>query len=350
MFCPACGTDVPPRSKFCFKCGTKLSAPIPSEPAGGPTPRRTQDPTGTWPSIGILFDIDAIRGDNDDAAFFYGREVRRIFMTHFDPAAVGRAILWHGETQATLDGDERFWCIAITVADPTRLDLVRAAFLRIEARGLPPGAQRFREHPVDVTFRGAQPVPLRREPLMQWLLVDETGTLILAQPTAEDAYLCRKFRKKFRLPDGLQSQLERIQNGTAAPETVAPKGTDEEACIIEAIDLEIPGVPANLAKYVDYFQKSGPKWGLQFAAGRLEEIIGWPREKLTGRPDRKELEDSLALLGRMFFSIEVYEGAEASFSKLAECVGDGDPRSAEISSWRQRCLLAQGKRQRPLAE
>jgi hypothetical protein len=154
-----------------------------------------------WPSLGILFDIDRL-GDTEMERMFYGNQARQIFMEHLDPGFVGPAWLWQGDTQATLDGRERCFCIAATAKDPQMLMVLRQGFSDIEAKGLAPRASRFLEQPVPVEMSMGIPKPIHREPLDLWFSVDEQGTFGLPSPLLmDDVLVCHKYGRKFRVPN-----------------------------------------------------------------------------------------------------------------------------------------------------
>jgi len=169
------------------------AAPSPSAPAAG-----RAAPT-LWPSLGVLFDIDEL-GASDDERVFYGYQARLIFMRHFKPRRFGRAYLWHGDTQSTLDGArERRFCIAVTTPWPAGIEMVRAAFAKAADKGLAPPALRFVEHPVDIDFASGAPKPIRREPLPLWLSIDDNHTAVLPAAEREDIDLCERFSWRYRV-------------------------------------------------------------------------------------------------------------------------------------------------------
>jgi hypothetical protein len=152
-----------------------------------------------WPSVGVLFDIDRL-GSTPEEHVFYGNQARQIFMPHLDPRTVAPAMLWHGDTQKTLDGaEERRFCIAVTTKTPGALGTVITAFSRLTDVGLAPVEQRFSYHPVDVEFANGPSRAIYLEPLEVWMSIDEQAIAVLPRPLNEDIELCRRFGWRYRL-------------------------------------------------------------------------------------------------------------------------------------------------------
>ncbi len=89
--------------------------------------------------LGILFDIDALGGG------FYGPAAYRIFFAAVDSRTIPGALLRDGDTNATLRGRERHYCIAVASASQDHIEHVRKVMSACEADGLLPLAQRFLE-------------------------------------------------------------------------------------------------------------------------------------------------------------------------------------------------------------
>jgi hypothetical protein len=152
-----------------------------------------------WESIGILFDIDKL-GEKEEEQIFYGHQARLIFMRHLAPLTIAPAFLWFGDTQATLNGKENCYCIAITVKHREAIEKIKKIFAKVEVKGLAPLDKRFCEHPVDVDTSSGAPEPIHQEPLPLWGIIDEAGFFHpKGGDDAEDIFLCNKFGWKYRL-------------------------------------------------------------------------------------------------------------------------------------------------------
>jgi hypothetical protein len=79
----------------------------------------SQRSVSSFSEIGILFDIDELGGG------YYGYAAYKILFKHLDPKELPGCSLWDGDTQATLAGHARQYCIVIQALDPTRMDYVR---------------------------------------------------------------------------------------------------------------------------------------------------------------------------------------------------------------------------------
>lgn len=301
-----------------------------------------------WESIGVLFDIDQL-GETEEQRRSYGHQALLIFMRHLDPCAVGRAVLWHGDTDATLRGGEQRYAIAVTPENPAALTLIREAFSRVEDKGLAPLSQRFCKHPVDLDFSSGSPRAISREPLPLGFSLDEDGTCVITKLNGEDVALCRKFGWRFKLPDKVQAVVAEIHEGKISPESAGM--IEEMECVFQAIDLEISGVPRILLEYVKYFEQqceqittSSPPSSLilQFpfmiALGRLGDLMFWSREEILARVDRDEVLSAIQYLGVLSFSRESYEAASECFQRLEECAQENSPQKLDALAWRQRCL------------
>jgi hypothetical protein len=95
----------------------------------------------TMTSIGILFDIDELEGP------FYGHSAYRILFGAVPPEWFFGCRLRDGDTQATLDGDARHYCISIESEDPGKIENIRAAVEKCGEAGLLPADSRFLENP-----------------------------------------------------------------------------------------------------------------------------------------------------------------------------------------------------------
>jgi len=151
------------------------------------------------PSVGILFDIDQL-GETEHEKMFYGDQARLIFMQHFDPATVPSAAVWFGDTQATLNGDENRFCIAVTARQSSQIVRLRDSFQNVDAKGLAARRDRFLEGPVNLDDSTGK--RLGGEPLILWCTVNPEGVIVLSPPAQNvDIELCRRFGRKFKLSD-----------------------------------------------------------------------------------------------------------------------------------------------------
>ena len=87
--------------------------------------------------LGVLFDIEAL----DDV--MYGYAAYRIFFDAVDRRLLAGTTLSDGDTQATLDGAEYRYCIAVESDDEAVLAAVKEALTRANAPGLAPLPIRF---------------------------------------------------------------------------------------------------------------------------------------------------------------------------------------------------------------
>lgn len=168
---------------------------------------------GSWSSVGVLFDIDALKRQDagqarssrscaggDSAVYNYGYEARLIFMKLLDFTIIGAAMIFHGDTAATLRGEARHWCIAVAVKDIAAVGLISNAFMNAEEKGLVPASQRIVHHPRDVMWRNDVPRPVGPEPLPLWFATDSEGSIMLPDPPdAEDIALCERFNRPVRI-------------------------------------------------------------------------------------------------------------------------------------------------------
>lgn len=90
--------------------------------------------------LGILFDIDQLGGG------FYGYAAYQIFFDALNTHQLVGCVLYHGDTNATLQGSANQYCIAIASVDETEIDLMRDVFWAYHAKGLLPLPIRFLEH------------------------------------------------------------------------------------------------------------------------------------------------------------------------------------------------------------
>lgn len=110
--------------------------------------------------IGIVFNIDDLGGG------FYGDKAWRIFMSALKPTAIVGCTLHEGDTNETLGGRRREFCIAV-LGTGLDLSLVRKTFENCSDKGLAPPARRFVEDS-----------RLASEPLVDSGRIDVAGRLV----------------------------------------------------------------------------------------------------------------------------------------------------------------------------
>ena len=99
--------------------------------------------------IGVLFDIDELGGG------LYGYEAYKIFFSAVDTRELAACILSDGDTNATLFGNARQYCIAVqSWLYPEQVDAVRNALSASQAKGLLPLSARF----LSDSAAGAEPL------------------------------------------------------------------------------------------------------------------------------------------------------------------------------------------------
>ena len=149
------------------------------------------------PGIGVVFDIDELGGG------FYGYQAWKIFMKHLDPSRLRGSTLLEGDTNETLGGGAREFCIAVYGVDDTAY--VKGAFADLEEQGLARAECRFIEKP-----------QLDSEPLVDRARVDGDGFFVTQSWTRVDHDLCKGTGWGFKpgsFPDDLPPELaEELQN------------------------------------------------------------------------------------------------------------------------------------------
>jgi len=113
------------------------------------------------PTIGVRFDIDKAGGG------YYGFACWKIFWQAITPEEIGVASLYEGDTAATLNGQERVFCIAVQSLDSGAIGKVKAALNRNEA---------FKE--VDATPMFVEGSSCAAEPLPDAGTIDAEGNLV----------------------------------------------------------------------------------------------------------------------------------------------------------------------------
>jgi hypothetical protein len=123
-------------------------------------------------NVGLLFDIDDLGGG------FYGGRAQRIIMKNLDPGLLKGATIKVGDTNKTLRGQERTFCIALCNVDIT---YVRNNLKSVSTQGIINGEKRFLDEPA-----------LSREPLMILGSIDSMGRLVTEQWTRIDHDICKE--------------------------------------------------------------------------------------------------------------------------------------------------------------
>lgn len=89
------------------------------------------------PEIGIVFDIDDLGGG------MYGSEAFKIFYKNLDPSKMSDFIIYDGDTNSTLTGSDRHYCIAVKSNDSATIDYVENTMKNASDKGLAPLSKRF---------------------------------------------------------------------------------------------------------------------------------------------------------------------------------------------------------------
>ena len=111
--------------------------------------------------LGILFNIDELGGG------LYGMAAYKILFSAIDTRRLAGCGLSDGDTNATLSGSARQYCIAVESADTSQIALVRQTLARSNAKGLLPLSARFLEDE-----------QVRAEPLVEAAQVTAAGEVM----------------------------------------------------------------------------------------------------------------------------------------------------------------------------
>ncbi len=111
--------------------------------------------------VGILFDIDKFE------RALYGYAAYQIFFDAIDTRKLGGCSLRDGDTTATVKGDVYHYCIAVESEDPSKIKLVKEAFIDTNAKALLPPRDRFLED-----------AQVTQEPLVLAARINSKGELI----------------------------------------------------------------------------------------------------------------------------------------------------------------------------
>lgn len=114
--------------------------------------------------IGVLFDIDGLGGG------LYGYSAYRIFFAAVDTLELAGCSLSDGDTNETLAGRAKQYCIAVGSLDASKIAGVKDALSASNAEGLLPAASRFLDA-----------AAVSREPLVSSARVDAAGELVGCQ-------------------------------------------------------------------------------------------------------------------------------------------------------------------------
>lgn len=110
--------------------------------------------------IGVVFNIDALGGGS------YGSQAWRIFMRQLPPEKIIGCSLCEGDTNETLNGNRREFCIAVFGVG-FDVEMVKRAFADSSENGLAASNRRFILSP-----------KLDSEPLMEAGITDSVGRLV----------------------------------------------------------------------------------------------------------------------------------------------------------------------------
>jgi hypothetical protein len=111
--------------------------------------------------LGILFDIDALGGG------LYGYAAYKVLFSAIDSRQLAGCTLYDGDTNATLRGGARQYCIALDSSNPRVLDLAKRVIAESKEPGLLSAAARFM---TDATVRS--------EPLVLATSINSSGELV----------------------------------------------------------------------------------------------------------------------------------------------------------------------------
>ena len=112
--------------------------------------------------IGILFDIDELGGG------FYGYEAYKIFFKNLDPKRLTACTLFDGDTNDTLAGRARLYCIAVHSVDASKINYIKETLSKCGDKGLLAVNRRFLEG----NITNQQPLVLAAE-------IDSAGNLVV---------------------------------------------------------------------------------------------------------------------------------------------------------------------------
>jgi hypothetical protein len=162
-----------------------------------------RNPTAKLSVLGIVFNIDDLGGG------FYGGKAWRIFMLNLPPENIIACRLKQGDTEETLNGMQREFCIA--VLGLARDDaIVRKAFENCDEKGLAPVARRFKSS-------------LGSEPLVDAGLIDSLGRLVQDEWSRVFHDLCKDCgwgyapkAVRVDLTPELGAELETLRNKTVS--------------------------------------------------------------------------------------------------------------------------------------
>ena len=153
------------------------------------------------PTLGVRFDIDKVDAGG------YGVACWAVVWSAVKPQALAGALLWEGDTRASMEGRENVYCIAIQSADERALAAAREALLRSASFNL------VCANPMLVDAASC-----RGEPLVNVGRIDQLGQLI------GDAWNARPGLKASETPEPETDAPEAVHSaenvGTAAAEAV----------------------------------------------------------------------------------------------------------------------------------
>lgn len=241
-----------------------------------------------FPGVGIIFNIDDLGGG------YYGPKAWRIFMRHLDPTQIPACTLMEGDTNATLEGHAREFCIAIYgLID---VDYIKGLFADLQDKGLAKKSHRFIEKS-----------QLDSEPLVHRGRIDASGAFVTESWARVDHDLCKEVGWRYR-PENIPDDLP-----AAPPAEKTAQETDwlrSEARFFEFYE-------AQAKKLIDE---------ISTAPAGLKEDLEQRRENLNKRIQLAKKNPSL--------TIEVPLGAELNFYSRVFNISDGG-----IYNQMERCAI-----------
>ena len=148
------------------------------------------------PGIGVIFDIDEL---GKLGLGSYGYKARHTFMKHVDPAKLAGCVIMHGDTNSTLYGASREFCIAVYGIN-LDVEYIKKVFGELESQGLSPQNRRFIEKP-----------QLDSEPLPEYGKINALGALMKDSWDIEDHELCKEVGWQYKpqtIPSNLSAHLK----------------------------------------------------------------------------------------------------------------------------------------------
>lgn len=160
--------------------------------------------------IGVVFNIDDLGGG------FYGARAWEILMKYLQPSNLAACTFTEGDTNATLGGTAREFCIAI-YGTVMNIEYVEKTFANLEQKGLAAERRRFIKKPL-----------LNSEPLTGQYSVDAEGRFVEPNWSRVFHDLCKEAGWGYKpksvpkdLPSDLRKELQDLMSMTTS--SVAPE-------------------------------------------------------------------------------------------------------------------------------